>query len=303
MMHILISGGTGLIGRALTRSLLADGHHVSILSRSPQKYIADFPGAELLKWDGRTPDGWAHALAQADAVVNLAGAGVADKRWTPARKRLILESRINAGKAIVAAIEQSPRKPAVLIQSSAVGFYGTDTGNTLITEDSPAGDDFLAQVCVAWEESTAAIESLGVRRAVIRTGVVLAKEGGALPRMALPFRFFVGGRIAGGQQFTPWIHIADEVAAIRFLLENEAAHGTFNLSAPKPVTNAEFSRALGKALHRPALIPVPALALKALFGEMASVLLDGQRAIPQNLQSLGFTFHYSDVAAALRDLL
>jgi len=302
-MNILISGGTGLIGRALTRNLLADGHHVSILSRSPQKYAAAFPDAELLQWDGRTADGWAHALAQANAVINLAGAGVADKRWTPARKRLILDSRINAGTAIVAAIEQSPRKPAVLIQSSAVGFYGENPGDTPLTEAAPAGDDFLAQVCVAWEASTAAVEALGVRRAVIRTGVVLAAKGGALPRMALPFRFFVGGRIGSGRQWTPWIHIADEVAAIRFLLENEAAHGTFNLSAPNPVTNAEFSRALGKALHRPALIPVPSLALKALFGEMASVLLGGQRAIPQNLQSLGFTFQYSDAAAALRDLL
>lgn len=302
-MNVLLTGGTGLIGSALTRRLLADGHHVSILSRSPQKYAADFPGAELLKWDGRTPDGWAHALTRADAVVNLAGAGVADKRWTPARKRLILDSRMNAGHALQKAIEQSAHKPAVLIQSSAVGYYGENPGDTPLTEDAPPGDDFLARVCVEWEASTAAVESLGVRRAIIRTGVVLAANGGALPRMALPFRFFAGGRIGSGKQWTPWIHIADEVAAICFLLENDSAHGAFNLSAPAPVPNAEFSRALAQALHRPALFPVPPPALKIMFGEMAGVLLGGQRAIPQKLQSLGFTFQFSDVAAALRDLL
>jgi len=191
----------------------------------------------------------------------------------------------------------------VLIQASAVGFYGADTDNTRITEDALAGSDFLARVCVDWEASTASAELLGVRRAVIRTGVVLAAAGGALPRMALPFRFFAGGRIGSGRQWTPWIHIADEIAAIRFLLENDAASGIFNLTAPNPVTNAELSRALGRAMHRPALFPVPSIALQLVFSEMASVLLGGQRAVPDRLLSFGFQFQFTEIDSALQDLL
>ncbi len=301
-MHIIISGGTGLIGQALAKSLLADGHRVTILTRTPEKPHPRLSGAALVGWDGRTAGGWGHLVNEADAVVNLAGAGVADQRWTPARKRLISESRVNAGHALQAAIEGATKRPAVLIQASAVGFYGADTGDAPITEDAPAGDDFLAQVCVAWEAATAGVENLGVRRAVIRTGVVLAREGGAYPKLSLPFRFFVGGKVGTGNQWTPWIHIADEVAAIRFLLENDAARGTFNLSAPNPVTNTDFTRALGRVLRRPTLLPVPSIVLKLIFGELASVLLGGQRAIPARLLSLGFQFQFADINSALRNL-
>ncbi len=302
-MHVIISGGTGLIGRALVKSLLADGHRVTILTRFPEKSHPQLTGATLVGWDGHTAAGWGHLVNEADAIVNLAGAGVADKRWTPARKSLIRDSRIHAGQAVMAALSDAEKKPAVLIQASAVGFYGENTGDTVITEDAPPGSDFLAQVCTVWEAATAAAENFGVRRAVIRTGVVLAAEGGALPRMALPFRFFAGGRIGSGKQWTPWIHIADEVAAIRFLLENNTARGNFNLTAPNPVTNADFTRELARALHRPALFPVPPVALKLAFGEMAGVLLGGQRAVPARLQALGFTFQFPDAAVALQNLL
>ncbi len=302
-MHVTITGGTGLIGQALAKSLLADNHRVTILTRSPQRTLPHLAGAKLVGWDGRTANGWGHLANEIDAIVNLAGAGIADQRWTPARKRLILESRVSAGHALQSAIERAAKKPAVLIQASAVGFYGADTDNTRITEDALAGSDFLARVCVDWEASTASAELLGVRRAVIRTGVVLAAAGGALPRMALPFRFFAGGRIGSGRQWTPWIHIADEIAAIRFLLENDAASGIFNLTAPNPVTNAELSRALGRAMHRPALFPVPSIALQLVFSEMASVLLGGQRAVPDRLLSFGFQFQFTEIDSALQDLL
>ncbi len=301
-MHIIITGGTGLIGQALAKSLLADKHRVTILTRSPEKPRPQLTGAMLTGWDGRTAAEWGHLVNEADAIVNLAGAGVADQRWTPARKALILESRVNAGHALQSAIEGAAKKPAVLIQASAVGFYGADTGDAPIVEDAPAGDDFLARVCVAWEASSAGVETFGVRRAVIRTGVVLAREGGAYPKMSLPFRFFAGGKVGTGKQWTPWIHIADEVAAIRFLLENDAARGIFNLTAPTPITNADFTRALGQVLRRPTLFPVPSIVLKLIFGELASVLLGGQRAIPKHLQSLGFQFQFADIDSALRNL-
>ncbi len=302
-MHIIITGGTGLIGQALTKSLLADGHRVTILTRSPEKPRPQLDGATLVRWDGRTADGWGHLADGAGAIVNLAGAGVAEKRWTAARKSLIHDSRLHAGQAVMTAISATAQKPPVLIQSSAVGYYGENTDDTPLTETAPPDSDFLAQVCVEWEAATAVAESLGVRRAVIRTGVVLATEGGALPRMALPFRFFVGGCIGSGKQWIPWIHIADEIAAIRFLLENDSARGAFNLTAPNPVTNTEFSRELARALHRPALFPVPPVALKLAFGELASVLLGGQRAVPAKLQSLGFKFQFPDIAAALQNLV
>ncbi|RME50281.1 MAG: TIGR01777 family protein [Caldilineae bacterium] len=301
-MHVIITGGTGLIGRALTQSLLADGHRVTVLSRSPGAVRGLPSGAEVVGWDARTAQGWGHLAAEADAIVNLAGAGIAEGRWTAARKKLILESRVNAGKAVVEAIEGATPRPKVLIQASAVGYYGPH-GDEILTEDAAPGSDFLAQVCVAWEASTQAVEALGVRRAVIRTGVVLSMQGGAFPRLVLPFRFFAGGPLGSGRQRFPWIHIDDQVAAIRFLIEHEEASGPFNLAAPNPPTNREFVQQLGKAMGRPALLPVPALALRLLFGEMATVLLDGQRAVPAALERAGFRFTYPEALPALRDIL
>lgn len=302
-MHTLITGGTGLIGGALVSSLVADGHTVTVLSRSPQKHQSSLPaGVHVVKWDGVSPAGWGHLVNGVDAVVNLAGEGIADGRWSEERKQRILHSRVSAGKALVEAMRSAEKKPAVLIQSSAVGYYGVGD-DTPLPESSAPGGDYLSQVCFDWEASTAGVEALGVRRAVIRTGIVLSTKGGAFPKLLLPFYFFAGGPIGNGRQYFPWIHIDDQVRAIRFLIENESARGVFNLAAPNPPTNKEFVQKLGKAMGRPALLPVPAFVLKIVFGEMSTVLLDGQRAVPQALEQAGFTFAYPEAVAAVRDIL
>ena len=302
-MHVIIAGGTGLIGRALARSLVADGHPVTVLTRRPEARSQGLPGeVQLVAWDGQTVGEWAQALEGADGVVNLAGAGLAEQRWTAERKRIIRESRIRAGEALAQAVEQASPRPEVFVQASAVGYYGP-CGDEIVTEEHPPGTDFLAQLCVEWEASSARVEALGLRRPILRTGVVLSREGGALPRMVLPVRLFVGGPLGSGRQYFPWIHIADEVRAIRFLLEQEGASGPYNLTAPNPVTNREFIRLLGRVLGRPTVLPVPALALRLLFGEMATVLLDGQRAVPQRLLEAGFAFRFTQAEEALRDLL
>lgn len=301
-MRVLITGGSGLIGQALAADLARNGNEVIILSRRPERITGLPAGVRAERWDGRTTEGW-HSLADgADALVNLAGENISSGRWTVERKRAILQSRLNAGQAVVQAVKAAANKPGVVIQASGIGYYGP-CGNEEITEEAPSGHDFLARLAVDWESCTAFLEALGVRRVVIRTGVVLSAKGGALARMLLPFRFLVGGRLGSGRQWFPWIHIADEVGAIRFLMENKAASGPFNLTAPVPLTNAKFSRLLGQRLRRLSLMPVPEFALRLLFGEMATVLLDGQRAIPKRLLQLGFTFRFPEVGPALTDLL
>jgi len=301
-MRVIITGGTGLIGRALMASLAADGHEVIILTRDPARATGLPPGARAERWDARSAAGWGTLANGADAIVNLAGENLAAGRWTPERKRRILDSRVQAGQAIVAAVRAAAVKPGVVVHSSGIGYYGA-SGDAEVTEASPPGRDFLAQVCVAWEAASAETAALGVRSVVVRSATVLSREGGALPRLMLPFRLFVGGPLGNGQQWWPWIHIADEVAAIRFLIERADAQGPFNLAAPQLVRQAEFSRALGRALGRPSWLPVPAFALRLLLGEMAAVLLDGQRAAPQRLLELGFAFRFPTIEAALRDLV
>jgi uncharacterized protein (TIGR01777 family) len=301
-MKVIITGGTGLIGSALSKSLVDDNHEVIVLSRSPMKAENLPPAVQVVEWDARSAKGWGHLAAGADAIVNLAGESLAEGRWTDARKEKIRHSRLNAGRAVVEAVEAAETKPNVLIQSSAVGYYGPRNGQE-IDEQAQAGDDFLAQICVEWEAATAPVEEMGVRRVIARSGPVLSTESGALPRMLLPFKMFVGGPVGSGEQGFSWIHLADEVAAIRFLIENSAASGPFNLSAPNPVTNAQFSQALGKALHRPAVMPVPAFMLKLIYGEMATVILEGQQAVPNRLTELGFTFQFPHVDGALEDLV
>lgn len=302
-MRIIVAGGTGLIGSALVDSLAGSGCEVTVLTRYPERHqhLAS-AGILLQEWDGETAEGWGHLVSQVDAIVNLAGAGIADGRWTTTRKEQIRESRVKAGQALVTAIRNAETVPSVLIQSSAVGYYGP-AGDRTVDEQASPGTDFLAGVCVDWESSTEAVEAIGVRRVVIRTGVVLSANGGALPRMTLPFRLFAGGPLGNGRQYFPWIHIADEVAAIRFLLENEQASGPYNLAAPNPPTNREFVRDLGRAMGRPSFMPTPSFALKMLFGEMSTVLLDGQRAVPSRLQEAGYEFVFPEAVAALRDLL
>lgn len=307
-MRIIIAGGTGLIGRALGESLAADRHEVMVLSRSPQNAEGFSDSVQLVRWDARTAEGWGGLVDGADAVINLAGESIAGKnplagRWTPDRKHRIRESRVQAGQAIVQAIEAAADKPGVLIQASAVGYYGP-CGDELITEQSPPGSDFLANVCLDWEAATAPVEAMGVRRVILRTGMVLSMDGGALPLMVLPFRFVIaGGPMGDGRQWVSWIHLRDEIRAIRFLLENESAQGVYNLSAPTPLQNVDFSRTIGRVMNRPAVMPAPGFALRMILGEMATIVLDGQRAIPARLQDAGFKFKYTDAETALRDLL
>jgi uncharacterized protein (TIGR01777 family) len=298
-MKVLIPGGSGLIGKALTKNLLADGHEVVILSRSAQTKIP--AGARLVQWDAKTPAGWSDELSGADAIVNLAGATL-DHRWTDSYKKTAWESRENAGHAIAAAVEQVEQKPRVLIQSSAGGYYGP-RDDAPVSEDTPPGDDFLASICAAWEASSKAVEAQGVRRAIIRSGIVLSMEGGALPRLVLPMKLFAGGPIGSGKQMMSWIHIDDEVKAIRTLIDDEAASGVFNLTAPNQHSNRDFIKTLGKVMKRPALMPAPGFALKIMFGEMSTVVLDGQRVLPERLQALGFQFEFSELQPALADLL
>lgn len=300
-MRVLVTGGTGLIGRALVADLARDGHEVVVLSRSPMRAPALPSGVEVQPWDARSTAGWGPLVNGVDVIVNLAGENISAGRWTAARKMRIAQSRLEAGRALVAAVEAATRKPRALIQASAVGYYGPH-GAEPLSEDAPPGDDWLSHLAVEWEAITRPVEDFGVRRTVIRTGVVLSLEGGALPKMALPFRFFAGGPVGSGQQPFPWIHIADEVAAIRFLIDHPEARGPFNLTAPQAVNNAAFSRALGQAMRRPAWLPVPGLALRLLFGQMATVLLTGQNAVPTKLQQAGFTFRFPTIDAALSDI-
>ena len=307
-MRVLIAGGTGLIGRALSADLAADGHEVLVLSRSPERASQLPDGVRAVGWDARTAAGWGHLADGADAIVNLVGASVAGEgflpsRWTEKRKRVLRDSRVHAGQAIVEAVSRAKQKPSVLIQASGIGYYGFG-GDEWLAEDAGPGDDFLARLASdEWEPSTAPVEEMGVRRAIIRTAAVLDPHGGALPSAMLPFRLFVGGPVGSGKQWLSWIHIADQVAAIRFLIENENASGPFNLVAPNPLTNAEFGRSLGRVMGRPYYFPVPGFALKLALGELSSLLLQGQRVRPQRLLEMGFTFRYEDAEDALRNLL
>lgn len=301
-MRVIITGGTGFIGRALARSLLANGHEVIALSRRPEQARGLPPGVRVVRWDAHTAEGWGPLVEDAAAIVNLAGESIAGGPWTAERKRRIHDSRVNAGRAVVAAVQAAGRKPGVVIQASAVGYYGPH-GDEEVTEDTPPGEDFLARVAVAWEASTAPVEALGVRRVIIRTGLPLSREGGVFPFFLLPFKFFVGGPLGDGRQWLPWIHLADEIGAIRFLMENEQAQGPFNLSAPNPVTNAEFSRILGRVMRRPSFLRVPAFALRLVLGELSTLMLSGQRQVPHRLVEMGYHFRFPELEVALRDLL
>jgi len=307
-MRVLIPGGSGLIGKALSAELVSRGYEVAVLSRSPER-VGNLPdGVRVVRWDARTAEGWGHLADGALAIVNLAGASIAGdgffpSRWTDEQRRVIRESRLNASRAVIEAVEQAQNKPAVVIQASGVGYYGYH-GDEVLTEDAGPGNDWAARfVDKEWEPSIASVEGMGVRTVVVRTGVVLSTEDGALPRLLLPFRLFVGGPMGSGKQWTSWIHIQDEVRALCFLIEAEEARGAFNLTAPNPVTNGELARLIGETMGRPSFIPVPAFAMRLAFGEVADVVLKGQRAVPDRLLDLGFQFDYPEAGAALKNLL
>ncbi|HEY7070757.1 MAG TPA: TIGR01777 family oxidoreductase [Acidimicrobiales bacterium] len=297
-MQVAITGASGLIGRALTSSLQADGHTVRPLVRRP----SDDPGA--VHWDPAAGTIDAAALDGVDAVVNLAGAGIGDKRWSEDRKRELHDSRTRSTDLLARTLGNLARPPAVLLSGSAIGFYGS-RGDDVLTEVSAPGDDFLAGLVADWEGAAAPAVDSGIRTAWLRSGLVLAGHGGILPRMALPFRFFAGGRLGSGKQWMSWITLDDEVGAIRFLLDRADISGPVNLVAPEPVTNAELAKALGAALHRPAAIPVPAFGPRLLLGrEMADGLLFGsQRVRPDVLVHAGYGYAHTEIAPALRAVL
>jgi uncharacterized protein (TIGR01777 family) len=301
-MRAIITGGTGLIGRALAADLIENGYEVILLSRDPARARGLPEGVQVERWDARTAEGWGHLVDGADAIVNLVGESLASGRWTAERKCRIRDSRVLGGQAVVEAVRSAANKPKVVVQSSAIGYYGP-RGDEPITEEDAAGSDFASQVCVDWEASTAPIDEMGIRRPIIRSAVVFSNDALALKRMLLPFKLFVGGPIGGGAQWLPWIHIADEAEAIRFLIEHPEASGPFNLCAPDVVTNRDFGRTAGKVLGRPSLFPLPGAALRVAFGEMSTVLLDGQRAVPQRLLDAGYTFRFPKLENALRDLV
>ena len=296
-MHILLTGGTGLIGRQLCRHWLAQGHRLTVWSRRPDA-VARLCGA------GVRGIGQLEALGAepVDALVNLAGAPIADRPWTHKRKALLWSSRVGVTETLLAWLQSRAQRPQVLISGSAVGWYG-DGGERELTEDSPpVSEDFASQLCIAWEETAQRAEALGVRVVLVRTGLVLSQEGGFLSRLLVPFKLALGGPIGNGRQWMPWIHINDQVALIDFLLHQQDASGPYNACAPKPVRNREFAKALGASLHRPAVVPMPAFALRVGLGELSLLLLGGQRATPARLLSAGFTFEFNDVRAALDDV-
>ena len=301
---VIITGATGFIGPVLCSHLVEEGYEVVALSRNPDKG-RDILGSqvELIKWDGRSTEGWAQCADGAFAIINLAGDNIGNGRWTEEKKQRILHSRLNAGKAVVEAVEQAKEKPKVVIQASGISVYG-DRGDELCDESTSFGSGFLPDIGQQWEDSTKHVTTFGTRHVIIRSGVVFGKGGGFLPRVLLPFRLFVGGHTGKGAQWYSWIHIEDEVLAIRFLLEKEEAQGAFNLVSPRPVTSRELSKTLGRILKRPSWFPVPAPMLRLLFGEMADeLILSGQRGRPKRLLEAGFEFQYPEVETALRDIL
>jgi len=302
-MKIVIAGGSGFLGRPLAAALARDGHEIVVLTRGH----GAARGLAQLRSVAWTPDGgtgpWAAEIDGAGAVVNLAGESIAGRRWSDAQKQRLLDSRVLATRSLVAAQRAAAAPPPVFVSGSAVGYYGP-LGDEAATEDTPPGSDFLARVCVQWEAEAMHATTARTRVVCIRTGIVLEKDGGALPQMLLPFKFGAGGPIGSGRQYSPWIHRDDWVALVKWTIQTPGVTAALNATAPTPVTNREFVRALGRAMHRPAFMPAPAFALRLLLGEMAdALLLSGQRALPVKAERLGFAFRYPRVEEALAAIL
>jgi len=301
-VRIVIAGGSGFLGHLLVARLAADKHDIAILTRRAGQ---DAGPARAVAWnpDGDANGDWVQSLDGAAAVINLAGAGIADKRWSATRKAVLLDSRVRATRSLVAAMKRVSKPPRVLIQGSAVGYYGMHDDEVL-DESAPPGTDFFGQVCVAWEAGAQQVRDLGSRLVILRQGVVLARNGGALKKMLPPFHFFVGGPIASGRQYISWIHRDDWLAVMLWAISDPSASGPLNATAPNPVPNAEFARAIGHALHRPSWLPVPGLALRLLVGDMANdALIKGQRVVPARALSLGFHFAFPTIDDAMKEIL
>lgn len=297
-MHILLTGGTGLIGRRLCKHWIAQGHQLTVLSRKPDD-VARFCGANVRGIAHFDDIGSQHV----DAVINLAGAPIADRPWTRKRKILLWDSRITLTEQLVTWLERREQKPDVLISGSAVGWYGDGGERELDENAQPVSEDFASRLCIAWEETAQRAETLGIRVVLVRTGLVLADEGGMLQRLLPPFKMGMGGPIGNGRQWMPWVHIEDQIALIDFLMNRDDARGPYNACAPSPARNRDFAKTLASVLHRPSFMPMPAVALRVLLGELSILLLGGQRARPDRLQEAGFTFRFTDLRAALENLL
>jgi uncharacterized protein len=290
-MRVLITGGTGFVGQALCPRLVAAGHEVVILTRQADAKLPKGATAAVTRLDDLAP-------GEFGAVINLAGAPIGDARWTEQRKKLLLDSRVSTTSRLVEWIGRARKRPGTLVSASAVGYYG-EQGDRPVTEKTPPTPGFTHELCAAWEREAEKANELGTRVCVMRIGVVLDRDGGALAKMLPAFRLGAGGRLGAGRQYFPWIHREDMAAICQWLLENPKARGAYNASAPAPVTNAEFTAALGRALARPTMVPVPQTALKLLFGEMSELLLVSDRMMPKRLLEEGFIFRYPDLAAAL----
>jgi uncharacterized protein (TIGR01777 family) len=294
-MNVLIAGGTGFLGTALAKSLEENNHKVILLTR--RKPVA----SNQVQWDGETTNGWGHLINEMDAVVNLTGYGLEHWPWTKKQKQKFIDSRVLPGLALASAIKNASSRPSVFLQASGINRYGL-RNDTIADESTPPADDFLAQITVGWEDATKSVEELGVRRVITRTAVVLARRGGLFPLMALPMQLFFGGKFGDGEQATPWIHIDDHVAAMRFLLENDNAHGPFNLIVPAPTSNAEFMRTIAKVLKRPYWFHLPSPLLRIPLGEMSVLLTEGSYSQPKRLLELGYKFKFPQLEDAVGDL-
>lgn len=302
-MKIVITGGTGLLGRPLCKLLKRAGHEPVVVSRNAASARSKLgPGVEVVQWQPGQECLPVQALDGVDAVINLAGENIGAGRWTATRKAAILSSRVETTRGLVEAFRGFSTRPGVLISGSAIGYYGPH-GDEELTETAPPGTDFLARVCQVWEEEAYKANELGIRVVTLRTGIVLAREGGSLPRMALPFRWYLGGPLGSGKQWLSWVHRDDALEIIRFALEQPTLEGPINVTAPRPARQMKFAAALSQVMKRPSWLRIPAIILKAGLGEMADMLLTGQRVIPARLVAAGYRFRYANLVDALRDLL
>lgn len=308
-MRIVISGGTGLIGKALGHALFARGDQLVVLTRSKGSALehkcAECAGGriEFVQWTPQKAGDWMKVVDGADAVIHLAGASVADERWTPERKRELHDSRTVSTSLLAEAVAKAAKKPSVLVSASGVGHYGMKTGDAVLDETAPPGDDFLAMLTKDWEDATKAASDAGVRVCLARIGLVLGKGGGVYDRLGKIFRAFIGGPVGSGDQYMPWIHLRDVVRAITTMVDRSDLSGAFNVASPEPVTMDEFAHAMGASMRRPSVFRVPAFAVKMVMGsEAAECVLTGQRAIPKRLVEAGFDFLYPDLRSALADL-
>jgi uncharacterized protein (TIGR01777 family) len=305
-MRVFVTGGTGLIGSRLVKRLRARGDEVRLLTRRPEAVREKFADCTLVAGDPMSVGPWMDAVGECDAVVNLAGENIFGRRWNDDFKRLMMDSRLKTTDNVVSALSRKPSTDTgaakVLVNASAVGYYGP-RGDEEIGEDAPPGNDYLAQICTAWERAAMAAKAAGVRVALVRIGVVLDPEGGALKPLLTPFKLGVGGPVGSGRQWMAWVHYADVVGIILLALDRAEAQGPINGTAPSPVTNKEFGKALGRALHRPAFLPTPGFVMRAALGEVAGVVLTGQRVLPKEALRLGYQFQFPTLDAALADLL